>query len=55
MIYLLKTYEDKEETISKDFVKICDERNIPQCVMLDFVGWLKYYYKFNVWYERSDK
>lgn len=45
---LVKTYEDAEETIFKDFVKICDERNIPQSVMLDFVDWSKYNYKFNV-------
>lgn len=37
---LVKTYEDAEETIFKDFVKICDERNILQSVMLDCVDWL---------------
>lgn len=45
---LVKTYEDAEETIFKDFVKICDERNILQSVMLDCVDWLNYNYKFNV-------
>lgn len=44
---LVKTYKDAEETVFKDFIKICNERNIPQSVMLDFVDWLKYIYRTN--------
>lgn len=44
---LVKTYEDAEKTVFKDFIKICNERNIPQSVMLDFVDWLKYIYRTN--------
>lgn len=44
---LVKTYKDAGETVFNDFVKICDDRDIHQSVLLDFVDWRKYFNRTN--------
>lgn len=44
---LVKTYKDVEKSVYKYFIKICDEKNKHQNVLLDFVGGRNYFYMTN--------